>query len=88
MNSCLRVSQATFYLTLFIKHQTLKINNYFSANTAYTSKFSPEATTPFKPQKELVSVAFLVLWLCASVHKAFRLRRGEGFQVSIISIKT
>ncbi|NBX79047.1 MAG: hypothetical protein EBQ94_01500 [Flavobacteriales bacterium] len=53
-----------------------KLTKYFCAIPAYTSKFAPKSTTPFKPQKELLSVAFLVLWLCASVHKAFRFRRG------------
>jgi hypothetical protein len=34
--------------------------NYFAPFPAYTYKFAPKATTPFKPQKELLSVAFLV----------------------------
>jgi hypothetical protein len=59
-------------------NQTSKINNQksFSAFSAYISKFVPEATTPLEAAKELPLVAFSSLWLCASIQKAFRFRRG------------
>lgn len=61
-----------------IKNQFAAANQKsLSAISASISKFVPEATTPPKPQKELLSVAFLVLWLCTSAHKALRFRRGE-----------
>ena len=64
-------------------NQTSKIKNQesFVANSAYLSKFVPEATTPHQAAKELPSVAFSSLWLCASAHKAFRFRRGVEFSL-------